>query len=176
MVRAIMAGAKTQTRRIAKPQKPHQWQVSDRLWVRETWADVNTENGPAIMFRAGGFHFCADDAFPVEYDRYPGLRFTMWCSDLERGEPGHAWRSSIFMPRWASRITLEVTGVRVEQLQDIKERDAEAEGVLPILVPPDGGSAPHVEGFRAVWANIHGPESWDANPWVAVVQFRVMPQ
>jgi hypothetical protein len=77
------------------------------------------------------------------------------------------------MPRWASRLTLTVTDVRVQRLQDISEEDAIAEGASPVLVPPDGGSAPHVEGFRALWNDLHGPDAWDANPWVSAITFTV---
>jgi hypothetical protein len=162
MIKAILAGTKTQTRRTLKAPKwstgvqdleiededggicaidtqtgcfakvPLRWTVGDRLWVKETWADVNTESGPALLYRAGfDYHFCADDAYPVEYERYPGCLFSMWCSDLLRGSPDHKWRSPRYMPKWASRTTLEVTGVRVERLQDISEADAIAEGVEP---------------------------------------------
>lgn len=184
------------------------WVPGDRLWVRETWADVNTENGPAIMFRAGGFHFCTDDAYPVEYDRYPGMLFSMWCGDLARGAPGHAWRPSIFMPRWASRISLDVTDVRVERLQDITEADAIAEGCeftdfgeyQPQGVASlDGGKTFHpfkmrqhngwhwgnatrpdqclgsaLQAYGNLWEQLNGAGSWDANPFVVALTFRVV--
>jgi hypothetical protein len=80
-------------------------------------------------------------------------------------------RPAIFMPRAASRITLEVTGVRVERLQDISEADAEEEG-WP-RPAPDG--TPHMAAttwFCSLWESINGPGSWDANPWIWVVEFR----
>ena len=88
------------------------------------------------------------------------------------------WRPSIHMPRWASRITLEITDVRVERLQDISEADAVAEGCKPIrpelvldgLIVRLGRSA--VEEFRLVWEQIHGGGSWEKNPFVWVVTFR----
>lgn len=158
----------------------------DKLWVRETWADVNTENGPAIMFRAGGFHFCTDDAYPVEYDRYPGMKFSMWCGDLARGSPGHAWRPSIFMPRWASRISLDVTDVRVDRLQDITEHDASSEGAFKgkatgrvfnnvtemRLGGPEWRNAK--DWYADLWDTINGAGSWDANPFVIALTFRVV--
>lgn len=80
-------------------------------------------------------------------------------------------RPSIHMPRRAARLTLVVTEIKVERLQDISEADARAEGVEPILAPPDGGSAPYIEGFRSLWDSINGLNAWDKNPWVAAVRF-----
>lgn len=204
MVRAILNGTKTQTRRVVKPQPKKGWdfecppvfgritsshpkngrfgafirrgigtdfpeidlipcpygQPGDRLWVRETWAyhvnaigSVTDEDGPWV--------YAADGGFALQYrlcDR---------------------WRPSIHMPRVASRITLEVTGVRVERLQDISRADALAEG---IVIQPDGGfglwDGEHYhytdprESYWSLWESINGPDSWDANPWVWVVEFK----
>ena len=100
------------------------------------------------------------------------------------------WRPSIHMPRWASRITLEVTGVRVERLQDISEADARAEGAQVVPFYPDDGFPlsdgwTHVgddgkcvlytsarDSFRALWESINGADSWASNPWVWVVSFK----
>lgn len=218
MVRAILDGRKTQTRRPIKPQpilhspigiagqqiepiddntnmwavyinkRPAIWdiyrnafkcpygKVGDTLWVRETWADVNSENGPAILYRAGQhYHFCVDDAYPVEYERYPNCQFTMWCGDLLRGESGHNWRSSIHMPKWASRITLEIINIRVERLWEISEMDARMEGIEPSeTVMMKDGSPCYTLPFRKLWTDIYGidnPKSWDANPYVWVIEF-----
>jgi hypothetical protein len=83
------------------------------------------------------------------------------------------------MPRWASRITLEVTAIRVERLQDISEADAQAEGADEAPTPmalmystPAVMRTRYREGFAALWESINGPGSWDANPWVWVVEFR----
>jgi len=177
MVRALLAGTKTQTRRVVKPQPvmrdgEPEWPADakrprgrgfedcpygapgDRLWVRETW---NTFEGWA------GYFYAADNH-----------SFGIGADDDPDHIPEHAvrWRPSIHMPRAASRITLEITAVRVERLQDISEADAIAEGADPLLVPPDGGSAPHVEGYRTLWEYINGAGSWDLNPWVWVVEFR----
>ena len=134
MIRAILEGRKTQTRRIVKPNclsklSPY-GRTGDRLWVRETWG--HNPEGPGYVYRSDG--------------------------DFDMKFHGDRWRPSIHMPRWASRITLEVTGVRVERLQDINEEDALAEGVE--------------HAFRSLWESINGPGSWDANPWVWVVEFR----
>ncbi|BEO13072.1 hypothetical protein SMQC17_11020 [Serratia marcescens] len=210
MVRAILDGRKTQTRRVIKlshergmvnpvirgrngeissiscrlaPTLCPFGQVGDRLWVRETFADVNTEGGPAFTYRADqGLKFCLDDESPVDYDRYPGKSFAMWCSDLWNGEDGHGWTPSIHMPRWASRITLEITDVRVERLNDISESDAKSEGVKPAgdmlpdypdtFLTPNGDFATAKVAFQRLWQSIYGEESWGDNPWVWVIEFR----
>lgn len=165
MVRAILAGRKTQTRRIVKPLHmatvdaeqfpilamcPH-GRPGDRLWVKETWGALPHMMGgvqrETLRYRADG-----------EYQNERGT----W-----------RWRPSIHMPRWASRITLEITDVRVERLQDISEADAKAEGVsMPdgTPTPPDFWS--YQQEFRHLWEQINGPGSWDANPFVWVVTFR----
>ena len=83
-------------------------------------------------------------------------------------ERWNGWASSALMPRWASRITLEIVSVRVERLNDINEDDAKAEGVEPYA--PDDGR--YVAGFKELWESIHSPGSWDANPWVWVIEFK----
>lgn len=174
MVRAILAGRKTQTRRIVKPLHmatvdaeqfpilamcPH-GRPGDRLWVKETWGALPHMMGgvqrETLRYRADG-----------EYQNERGT----W-----------RWRSSIHMPRWASRITLEITDVRVERLQDISEADAVAEGCNPIrpelvqdgLIVRPGRSA--VEEFRLVWEQINGGGSWEKNPWVWVIEFKKLEQ
>ena len=154
----------------------------DRLWVRETWADTNGENGPMISYRAGGDRFLVEESYPVDYSRYPGCQFSMWCGDLRRGAEGHAWRSPIHMPRWASRILLEITEVRVQRLQDISELDARAEGVERDTEPCDharrsceeiGCLGPtHKASFCELWSDINGWKSWRDNPWVWALTFK----
>ena len=194
MVRAILDGRKTQTRRVVKPQpesghdgEPY-WHVGgyrawqfrgiadplrmgtnnplvcpygqpgDRLWVRETM-DVSYQG--SAYYAADGAQIGDRDELGDLCERYGHPYFF---NEL-KGIP------SIHMPRWASRITLEVTGVRVERLQDISEKDSKAEGALKQrlddLEPPT-----HWRGFKGVWESINGPGSWDANPWVWVVEFR----
>lgn len=183
-------GKKTMTRRIVKERNPYlyveprydergavvlamdkngdyheHWPygvVGDRLWCREKWADVNTESGPAFMYSSGALKFCQDDAFPIEYDRYPGSHFTMWCGDLMRGEPAHRWRPPLHMYRYACRTVVELTDVRVERLQEITQLDALHEGC-------DGPD--HKANFYKLWQSIHGKGSWDANPFVWVLTF-----
>lgn len=176
MVRAILSGAKTQTRRLVRPQPEYRHGVlfpqgsstgyspsllagacpfgrpGDRLWVREQFACVRTQEMRYVEYKA--------DRSLSDFDGYDS-------------PAGGRWRPSIHMPRWASRITLEITDVRVERLQDISEEDAKAEGVsMPdgTPTPPDFWS--YRREFRLVWEQIHGGGSWDANPFVWVVTFR----
>ncbi|SFE38506.1 hypothetical protein SAMN02799615_00911 [Dyella marensis] len=143
----------------------------DRLWGKET-------HRPSIAHS----HFmgecdCAD--VNVEYQADSAVRYFPeshieslspgWCMPMaaKRGN----FVPSIHMPRWASRITLEVTGVRVESLQDISEADARAEGVAPTGYMATKG-AEHIAGFRLLWEQINGAGGWNANPLVWVVEFR----
>ncbi|MEH7827630.1 hypothetical protein [Gemmobacter denitrificans] len=98
------------------------------------------------------------------------------CADLAADVRGYPWRPSIHMPRWASRITLTVTDVRVQRLQQISEADAVAEGVSPISEPNDlkwEHYSPHGVAFAALWNSLHGHGAWEANPWVVVPTFTV---
>ena len=192
MVRAILAGTKTQTRRVVKPvgdddsfvlqdygdgwwpyrsddgespmkgdnEIPHACPYGhpgDRLWVRETWRVCGgreyeyQQDRSQVMYRATH----QEDGFPLTWESY-------------------VWRPSIFMPRWASRITLKVTGVRVERLQDISIADAMAEGVVETNANLRG-LEPCMEwryAYEDLWRQINGPGSWGANPWVWVIEFR----
>ena len=212
MVRALMAGTKTQTRRIVKPVKFYpdfgcavgqvggvwrygspaalglrergdHWSVvlkgdvlqrmctseaygwgagagcpygvpgGDRLYVRETWAAPHAYDHlpPRLIPQDARIHYAATE---------------------DRG--GLLWRPSIHMPRWASRITLEVTGVRVERLHACNEVDAIAEGApWAACGAPQGGS--HKAGFAQLWEQINGDGSWEANPWLWVIEFRRLP-
>jgi hypothetical protein len=170
MVRAILNGSKTQTRRVVKGMallwlRPDGFtpeftalpenglcpygQPGDRLWVRETFQRF-TDDGE-ILYKADPAGFEAMN----EYKRDECLEAR--------------WRPSIHMPRQLSRITLEITAVRVERLQEISEADAMAEGIPHSEVsPPDMGRFT----FRHLWESINGPGSWDSNPWVWVIEFR----
>lgn len=210
MVRAILEGRKTQTRRVVKPAPdlvtaggvPARFTPQDaelgrlgevipspygdhghRLWVKETWrpyvahgcamdacdcADVN------VMYAADGeCRFFSDH----EINRYN----PEWClpKAADRGNV-----TPLFMPRWACRLVLEVTDVRVERLHAISEQDAVAEGAGPQLLPdiavsrrsPMAGRlavySSAREIFAGLWETINGPGSWDANPWVWVIDFK----
>ena len=172
MVRALLDGRKTQTRRIMKPQPPDGWFISederdepghaewlaercpygapgDRLWVREA---VRWEGGPLAIFEADG-SACVIDTWPWKRTKLP----------------------SIHMPRGASRITLEITEVRVQRLQEIGEEDARAEGVSPVTWsrPINGLLSSYVEGFKTLWGIINGERApWSSNPFVWSLTFQ----
>ena len=153
-------------RRLPVPERPAIWHqttgvvmalpfdVGDRLWVREA-------------FRGS-----------KDYDAYPPREWSHWPVHYEAdgapdprdevGENGKL-RSPIHMPLWASRLTLTVTDVRVERLQEISEEDAFEEGVTRADVPLATWRA----SYRTLWNSLHGPDAWDANPWVAAISFTV---
>lgn len=210
MVRALLDGRKTQTRRIVKGtdsavkfckewningeevfvvlgEKDHTGMnpvlgaiscpfgaVGNRIWVRETFQGplFNYEQMDEYLEDSSKFEkpeFCqyaADGGHRPEYqDADDNLR--------------HGWRPSIHMPRWASRILLEITDVRVERLNAINEHDAQAEGVAKLR----GGFWKHYQpgwtqhqlsargSFVTLWKSIYGDESWNSNPWVWVIKF-----
>ena len=200
MVRAILDGRKTQTRRVVKGVRmfsaehdarwnphvirpggacPDSWswwegpahgpsmyheaacpygRPGDRLWVRETFS------GPHCFEAGAG---CGKAATPPsKWGR--SSRIWYWADGNPLRGDWTRPRPSIHMPRWASRITLEVTGVRVERLQDISANDAVAEGVMDWATGP---TSPQRD-YRALWESINGPGSWNANPWVWVVEFK----
>lgn len=209
MVRALLDGSKTQTRRIVKPQPlasfphigdisfdgfhPHQpvaqWsaeaigggayksesmecphgQPGDRLWVREAWRTVSG----------------ADDIPPRNLINVEP--FTHYEADGGSHAGMGKLRPSMFMPRWASRILLEIVSVRIERLQDISENDCWSEGIEAcdgLLDDVDiincakrmkrsfEDAAPT---YATLWESINGPGSWDANPWVWVIEFKQVP-
>lgn len=195
MVRATLDGSKTQTRRIVKPGKwEHEnaeygvsfgncpyGQPGDRLWVRETWgvvshswdADGNmidwTPDRPATQIQEMRF----GQGYYSGHVIYAADGAHEWAGDDDGGgEPRSAWHPSIHMPRAASRINLEITGVRVERLQDISEADAKAEGATPSIIGAHLDHLKYRAGFQSLWESINGPGSWEANPWVWVVEFK----
>lgn len=195
MVRAILAGTKTQTRREVK--LPHMNPLG--CWEVLPWGGPNggrTRDGKTVPFqnvighsRTGEMFGCPYGepgdlvyaretwAAPHAYDHLPPRLIPQdarihYAATEDRG--GLLWRPSIHMPRWASRITLEITGVRVERLQEISEADAGAEGAEPYRLPvhPAREGLRYVDGYHVLWEQINGPGSWDANPWVWVLEFR----
>ncbi len=204
MVRALLSGAKTQTRRVVKPQpwasccieegmegEPpfvysalygdgpghdvHETRTpcrcpygepGDRLWVRESFSG-------ARAYETRGY--------PL---REWGNKIFYWADGQPRSGDWTRPRPSIHMPRSLSRITLEITGVRVEKLQAISEADAMDEGCRPALMSMTGvycgadvmaaSAREYRDAYRLLWEQINGPGSWDANPWVWVLEFRTL--
>lgn len=210
MVRSILSGQKTQTRRIVKGvPSPHDFQgwvmsssdrkdegkacwgvgedplisqmilvrppfgeVGDRLWVRETWRRFNR----------------ADECGCESPCSCPSNGAPLYRASYDDGES--KWRPSIHMPRGASRILLEITGVRVEKLNDISEADAQAEGITftdyglsrfrtqkPGWFWRKSSSSDECLSsaywaFCNLWTNVYGEESWRSNPWVWVIEFK----
>ena len=197
MVRALLAGTKTQTRRVYKARNGGIWpnhndlpgmrqilrnsphgQPGDRLWVRETWGYIDPDNSGYEIETGPGAHFAPElmqegHALRDFWRRRVAYRATWKEPTYGVGPdaPGR-WRSSIHMPRWASRILLEITSVRVERLQDINEADAKAEGVELSYDRDRMRGGTWKGGYRMLWESINGPGSWDANPWVWVLEFK----
>ena len=202
MVRALLDGSKTQTRRIVKPQPigemcfesgPPDYknvyailndekripcpygQPGDRLWVKEAHYSFG--------------HWVRDGLTKAGKPKWKFVRDSKetlfqppegWLSHRAKSSPKiPAWykRSSLFLPRWASRITLEITGVRVEQLQDIHHNKADllAEGITlpPSELYQDINTSDKLERqYTKLWESINGTGSWDKNPWVWVIEFK----
>jgi len=212
MVRAILEGRKTQTRRPIKPQPPNikgqqvwpnkdggwsywingsVWQDikcpfykrGDVLWVKETWKPFRDKKGFLGIRYKGGAKRLTGHPRGVEF--YPD---------------DHRWKSPIYMPHWASRITLEITDIRIERVQDITEKDAIAEGAFEIndnlkqdaareALAANKTTVGPIDYFRELWDSIYikmkhqesdmGKFSadntmylWDQNPWVWVIKFK----
>ena len=173
MVRALLDGRKTQHREILKPQPdtlPNgfaglrlPYAVGDRLWVRESFItgfDIDDEFGRPVGDRKVWYR--ATDRGLTWYD-----------PDTESTLDNPPWKSSTQMPRWASRLTLIVTDVRVQRLHDISAADAIAEGchVYASSATIDCDTPDPRQEYRRLWNSIHGPEAWAANPWVAALTF-----
>lgn len=193
MVRAILDGRKTQTRRIIKDCTVGRDPISkfiqigkkfigcypedvpelireccpygvpgDRIWVRETWAEAGASAPDLKLYRAN-----YPSHVPTHYENVPPAE------DVR-------WTPSIHMPRWASRILLEITDVRVEQLKSISEEEARSEGVAQLRE----GFWKHYQpgwtqhqlsargSFTTLWESIYGFGEWDRNPWVWVIEFK----
>ncbi|WBW63277.1 ASCH domain-containing protein [Klebsiella electrica] len=236
MVRAILDGRKTQTRRpikwrqtrateIAEREDGSKWpwsedtenvcdywhpcpfgNVGDRLWVRETFACLGNEDGCAIdwndnLVKGGGpesarIYRASCEQKPGNYGLWSIPDDAFWKPHTDEMQFEGAWVPSIHMPRWASRITLEITDVRVERLNSISEEDAQREGVhtevwdqtvvarnyaasdeffqfwsddMPNFVEMN---ELYRSSFRSLWESIYGAENWQANPWVWVIEFK----
>lgn len=164
-------------------------QPGDRLYVRETYQyyDWNEDGQPCIRYCADGVALWKtvvgdDDVQAAVIDIWSGLSEPA-NYDIDQHARDRRWRPNIHHPRWASRIDLEITGLRIERLQDISEDDAKAEGCQPLpWVTTDVGDLidwplksldrPYANSFAMLWESISGPGSWNANPWVWVVEFK----
>ncbi|HFT3337686.1 hypothetical protein [Klebsiella pneumoniae] len=231
MVRAILDGRKTQTRRVMNVQPEsnqfgllhitsstkrsdigkYHWaesnatgnhvrsklfscplgSVGDRIWVRETWAILGNEDGCCIDWEekickgdersAARIYRASCEQKPNNYGLWSIPDDADWKPYTKDYQYEGAWRPSIHMPRWASRILLEITDVRVERLNAISEEDARAEGIidggcLNCGEPePCGCANPEpdaTDAFAYLWQSIYGQENWNANPWVWVIEFK----
>jgi hypothetical protein len=219
MIRAILAGQKTQTRRIIKWRgeppdfvggrgeegDPNAWgwffdgphhhgyavvarghserfdngsvslpcpygEPGDQLWVRETWG---------LHIRSTSTAWCRASIKGRSPDELALAYALAYSADGD--SPQAFWRPSIHMPRWASRLSLEVVGVRVERLHQITQADAVAEGIADTsAVWSAAGESPLSDtdragpraGYETLWKDINGAESWDENPWVWVIEFK----
>lgn len=145
-----------------------------RLWVRETF-EVVRETCSYEVEEYDYFLWDAELYGPPQHAlraKCPrGGERAIVLYRAEEEEPIERWRSPYHMPRWASRITLEVTGVRVERLQDISAVDALAEG-CPYHSATGFSPQDAIDWYHQLWASINGPGSWDVNPWVWVVEFK----
>lgn len=217
MVRAILDGKKTQTRRVVQARRfdrvdvseatgrdgwamvsprdnwtPEQiarefpnrhGQPGDRLWVRETWQICRPALTSGINAGAGFVpSYVKSEDVPWFAANYEDHKFSYPATD-DYGEDPPRWRPSIFMPRFASRLTLEITDVRVERLQGISTADAWAEGIRPEDVASHAGDGTAdlcdpetavLDDYRMLWDSLNAPRgySWIANPWVWVITFR----
>lgn len=234
MIRAILAGRKTQTRRVMNPQidtshwkkealsKPKEWRkmiqlgpvhhgydentwclfnISDKasavpytsrkcpyviggyLWVRETWQAVHFDTDPETGYADNWY---GAEKIPKDPDenfkrQYPVVYKADGDWEDDPYERGFKWRPSRYMPRWASRITLEILNVRVERVQDITEEGARAEGIIDGGCLNCGNNEPcgcdnpqpdSRDSFIYLWDSINKKHGWDTNPWVWVIEFK----
>ena len=167
MVRALLDGRKTQTRRLATSPLA-KVQPSDRLWVRENFQLLSWGDYEVTRYQPCDVRYAATDTL----------------ADADREIRGYPWRPSIHMPRWASRVTLVVEQVRIMPLKSISEEDAKAEGIAPNPTQPgtwmdypEGSSAAGLAhprlSFRSLWESLHGAGSWSSNPLVIAPTFSV---
>lgn len=209
MIQALLDGRKTQTRRVITQAEKLSYVVDcgdgvygdeegaahfkcpygkpgDLLWVRETWVRGH-EYDESDMPKVGAVDEYIDKIW------YRASSPELWWDN--EGVADHnnpPWKPSIHMPRAASRLTLEITDIRVERLQDISQEDALAEGIRPMnttifnthsMTIPQAFNYPNhngfgwcrdaVDSFQTLWQSINGEESWQANPWVWVIEFTV---
>lgn len=190
MVRALLAGRKTQTRRLVKPQPQL---IDGKTWVwpcdgadcKWSWG-VNVSPGvePAEQhspYKVGDRLWVRETFSPIPAAKPSGYftdpkwinRECFYAADNDKPTWAGKWKPSMFMPRKFSRITLEVTAVKCERLKDITEEDAIAEGAQCAGFP---ASLTNRGAFAKLWQQINGPESWDSNPFVFAYGLRRVSQ
>ena len=199
MVRAILDGRKTQTRRIIKDCTVGRDQISKFIQIEKKFIGCYPEDVPELIreccpYGIPGDRIWVREAFRVHSRAtdvatlvYKASERNSWTEQTHRvpvavcNKPAtpEKWTPSLHMPRWASRILLEITDVRVERLNAISQEDAQAEGMeltgwRPTYSDPDSGGevlTPY-DNFAQLWASIYGDESWNSNPWVWVIEFK----
>lgn len=205
MVRAPLAGMKTQTRRAVKPQPWASCCIEEGMGGEPPFVysalggdgpghDVHETRSPCrcpygvpgdrLWVREAFMHEPADYCWEASVSIPSRPASTVYRADFPDSKPGEGWKPSIHMPRKLSRITLEIISVRVERLQAISEADAIAEGIEEraaadadrcrwrIYGTPDSYTSDPVHSYCSLWGEINGLESWNANPWVWVVEFK----
>lgn len=211
MIKAILEGRKTMTRRIMKIQPPvniestiyqfatNRTGISDKDYGKHHWLGLSSKNFCSVLDSGQPYFKCpygklgdmlwVRESFAVignevVRDESSGAIIEETPQYVFRGEKQphierlYKWKPPIYMPKAAARIWLEITGIRVERLQDISEEDAKVEGAM-LWMYPNGKNAFGEEDFysartcfHSLWKSINGPESWQSNPWVWVVSFR----
>ncbi len=146
--------------------------IGDRLWVRESWASLgfHEDNVPIHVLKDNdGIEH--DVVYSAECPDFEWLDENGSCEYNKNGTQASHWKSPMFMPRWASRITLEITAIRVERLQDITEDDAIKEGFHNY-----GTEVDTLDAFCEAWQSLNAKRGypWESNPWVWVVSFKVV--
>lgn len=188
MVKALLDGRKTQTRRVISPQPDEAWMRWAMSEYRGQWTRIGTDTMICVLTEDSKEVRCPYDAdrlwvrekhtIECPYGLPKGCdnpdHIIYWASEVQiiRDSITAKWRPSIYMPRWASRITLQVNEIRVERARDISEADCFLEGAIPShLTPP----IEPVSVFRELWDSINAKRgfSWITNPWVWVVEFEV---
>ncbi len=199
MVRAVLDGTKTQTRRTIKTSAPR-LNLGDQFRFGPSLSEESVRK--SVPMRRGSYDFCGHVGqgsreapeteinlkcpFGIAGDQL-WVKETFSLCESRRGDGHRAplyratalvgddvkWKPSIFMPRWASRITLEIVKIRIERLNEISREDAAAEGVGPMRSDGRTHSGKHaVDEFADLWDSINGPHTWEQNPWVWVVEFK----
>lgn len=213
MVRAILEGRKTQTRRVVasrstahpefvllevenawwpyfsddgeseilddgtkKPMSSPYGKVSDILWVRETarcdYRGTHDAHGDGMI---GGV-YAAGGGFIRTYDLKEQHKFQWFPKNYKNRNGSIKWHPSIFLPRWAARIFLEITDIRVERLRDISPEDCLAEGIIGGAILGGGGRCELTGKYEELWESINGKHSWSRNPYVWCITFRKVPE